>query len=187
VYGRKTRKEKAGLGRRRHIVKEVLEIPNELLEHLEYDENSPSGLRWTKPKQGRRVGGIAGNKNNRGYWQIGFNGKLYYCHRVIYKFHNKINIQDTTIDHWDKDKDNNTIENLRIATSNEQKWNTGIPITNTSGIKGVSWSKQKNKWETHITKNGKSYFLGYFDDKYEAERVVKKKRDELHGEFASDK
>jgi hypothetical protein len=166
-------------------MKKALEIPEELLENVEYDENSPSGLIWIKPNHGRKLGDKAGCKNNRGYWQIGFSGKLYQCHRVIYKLFNKINIQNTTIDHEDRNPDNNTIENLRIANDNEQKFNTGIPITNKSGIKGVHWRKDINKWRAQIEANGKYYHLGYFDDKEEAGRIIKKKRDELHGEFAN--
>jgi len=165
-----------------------LEIPQELLDNVEYDENSPSGLIWIKVrKKAHRinVGGVAGTKNKvTGYWSIGFQGKQYYCHRVVYKLHNKINIQNTEIDHHDQDKDNNTIENLRIATGNEQQWNQRIRITNTSGIKGVTWDKQRNKWRARIGVNGNTYNLGSFENKYEAEKVAIKAREELHGEFA---
>jgi hypothetical protein len=169
-------------------MKKVKEIPEEIFEHVKYDESSESGLVWIKPKQGRRVGGKAGNKDkSTGYWVIGFSGKQYKCHRVIYKLFNKKNIQHTTIDHHDRNPSNNTIENLRIASSNEQKWNTGIPKNNTSGIKGVYYNKNANKFMAYVSINGKQNNLGYFDDKYEAERVVKKKREELHKEFASNK
>ena len=165
---------------------EILEIPIELLESVKYDENSPSGLIWIKPKQRRKVGGIAGSKHKAtGYWQIGFQGKRYLCHRVVFKLHNKINIQNTEIDHEDKVRDNNTIENLRIASSSEQSWNTGIRKNNTSGIKGVSLHKRYNKWQAEIRKNGKRYHLGYFEDIKDAERVVSEARDELHGKFAN--
>jgi hypothetical protein len=167
-------------------MKKLLEIPQELLEHLEYDENSPSGLFWIKPI-GRKikVGGIAGTKNKAtGYWRIRFQGIKYLCHRVIYKLHNKINIQHITVDHHDKNPSNNTIENLRIATRSQQSYNRGIPKNNTSGIKGVGWHKKANKWQAYIRKDGKQYFFGYFDDKYEAEKVAIKAREELHKEFA---
>jgi hypothetical protein len=169
-------------------MRKAKEIPEEIFEHVKYDENSPSGLVWIKPKQGRRVGGIAGCKHKiTGYWLIGFNGKIYFCHRVIYKIFNKINIQDTEIDHEDRNPDNNKIENLRIATRSEQNFNQGIRSNNTSGIKGIHWHKRYNKWVARISVNGKRHHLGYFDDKYEAERAVIKKREELHGDFASNK
>ena len=167
-------------------MKEVLEIPQELLEFVRYDANSPSGLRWTKRTGNRiKVGGIAGSKDKvTGYWRIRFQGKLYQCHRVIYKLHHKINIQNTEIDHWDKIRDNNTIENLRIANRSEQSWNQGIRSDNTSGIKGVHWDKQRNKWVARIEANGKKYYLGLFDNIDEAEKVAIKAREEMHKEFA---
>jgi hypothetical protein len=167
-------------------MKKVLEIPQELLEHLEYDEASPSGLIWIKStNRSIKVGDIAGSKDKTtGYWGIKFRGKNYLCHRIIYKLHNKINIQHTEIDHEDKNPDNNKIENLRIATGNEQQWNQGIPKNNTSGIKGVHLHKQANKWHAQIQKNGKHYYLGLFEDIKEAEKVVMKAREELHGKFA---
>ena len=163
---------------------EILEIPIELLESVKYDEKSPSGLIWIKPKQKRKVGGIAGCKQKNGYWVLKFNYKQYQCHRVVFKLHNKINIQHTEIDHEDKNPSNNTIENLRIASSSQQNCNTGIPRNNTSGIKGVYFHKKTNKWKAQIMVNGKNYHLGLFDCKYEAEKVAIKAREELHKEFA---
>ena len=41
-------------------------------------------------------------------------------------------------------------------------------VTNTSGHKGVSWSKQHKKWETYITFQGKRKHLGLYADKQDA-------------------
>jgi hypothetical protein len=164
---------------------ETMEIPEELFEFIKYDEKSPSGLTWIKARKRIKVGDIAGYKNRfSGYWQLGFNYKVYKCHRIIYKIFNNINIQDIDIDHIDNNVGNNSIENLRVATESENMWNRKTPSTNKSGVKGVYFNKLNNKWHATISKNGKRYHLGYFDDINEAERIVKKKREELHGEFA---
>lgn len=39
---------------------------------------------------------------------------------------------------------------------------------NTSGVKGVSWYKQSQKWMAKINFKGKQHHLGYFVDKQEA-------------------
>ena len=36
------------------------------------------------------------------------------------------------------------------------------PKTNTSGVRGVSWSKQKQDWEAYIKFKGVHYHLGHF-------------------------
>jgi hypothetical protein len=41
---------------------------------------------WIKPKQVRRINGIAGCVDKNGYRLIGINGKLYYAHRLVYLY-----------------------------------------------------------------------------------------------------
>lgn len=55
-------------------------------------------------------------------------------------------------------------ENCKYATRLEQQHNLGIFCTNTSGYKGVSWDKSRNKWQSHIYLEGKSIGLGRFDN-----------------------
>lgn len=46
--------------------------------------------------------------------------------------------------------------------------------TNTSGIRGVSWNKQKGKWEAYIKFKGQQYKLGLYDDISEAKEAREK-------------
>lgn len=46
-------------------------------------------------------------------------------------------------------------------------------INNTSGITGVYWNKERNKWKSIIQLNNKQKFLGYFDTKKEAIKARK--------------
>lgn len=55
-------------------------------------------------------------------------------------------------------------DNCIWVTRLEQSHNTSMPRNNTSGVKGVYWDKQTNKWKARITANHKSVFIGYFDD-----------------------
>ncbi len=59
--------------------------------------------------------------------------------------------------------------NCRWTTQFIQSRNTRIlRSTNKSGYRGVSWSKQKQKWRTTITINYKQKNLGFFTDQKEA-------------------
>ena len=87
------------------------------------------------------------------------------------------------VDHIDGNALNNHYTNLRWATRQEQMRNTKKPSTNTSGIKGVSWKKDREKWKAYCSLNGKQYHFGYFDNIEDAKKAVMKGREKLHGEF----
>lgn len=88
-----------------------------------------------------------------------------------------------SVDHRDGNGLNNTRENLRLATPLQQNANRKRSRDNTSGYKGVGWSKSMKKWRARITCNGKQLLLGYFDDPYEAYLAYCAKGKELFGEF----
>ena len=102
------------------------------------------------------------------------------AHRII------MGITDPKIqvDHINGNKLDNRKENLRLATNQQNNYNVGPQKNNKSGYKGVSWKKDKNKWEAKIRNNNKLKFLGYFDDLVEAGRAYDRAALELFGEFA---
>lgn len=54
-------------------------------------------------------------------------------------------------------------DNVRWATRATQSRNTKNHCTNKSGVRGVSWSKSKNKWRASIYVANKQKFVGYFE------------------------
>jgi chemotaxis response regulator CheB len=91
----------------------------------------------------------------------------------------------TTVDHIDsKATLNNTVSNLRWATRQEQRRNTSKQKASASSqYKGVSWNKDKNKWQSYIKFNGKQNTLGYFKTEEEAALAYNLKATEHFGEF----
>jgi hypothetical protein len=57
-------------------------------------------------------------------------------------------------------------------------------MANSSGYKGVSFHKQKQKWVAQIRANGSSKFLGFFSTPEEDYKKYCDTAIELHGEFA---
>lgn len=57
--------------------------------------------------------------------------------------------------------------NFQVITSEK------IPLNNTSGVKGVSWSKSRQLWEAYIQVHGKRIYLGRYADFTEAVKVRK--------------
>jgi hypothetical protein len=77
------------------------------------------------------------------------------------------------------------VENLRLATGQQNCRNQDKRTTNKSGVKGVCWDASRNKWMAHITINGKSRTLGRFDSLDEARFVRQYEEVRLFGEFSS--
>ena len=135
----------------------------ELFKYLYIDETSPTGLRWKRSKATQvKPGSVAGSKQSKGYWQLQFDGTRYYCHRVIFFMSHKKDPLNLDIDHKDRNKGNNKIDNLRLVTTSENLRNVGKLSNNTSGVKGVSFYKSLGKYRAQIFVNGKRFHLGYF-------------------------
>jgi hypothetical protein len=103
-----------------------------------------------------------------------------YLHRFLMKPE-----KGQEVDHKDRNGLNCTRENMRFATSSQNKHNTGIRKNNTSGIKGVSWWKRHGCWRADITLNSKLIHLGRFKSKEEAAAAYRAAAIMLHREFAS--
>ena len=88
------------------------------------------------------------------------------------------------VDHKDRNKLNNQKHNIRNCTHAENQRNIGVTSKNTSGYKGVFWSKKDKKWVSVLMVNGEVKRLGYFS---EVKNAVKAYNDAAlihHGEFA---
>ena len=100
-----------------------------------------------------------------GYRQVKINYKIYLYHRVVYFIHNddwKIHdtCRDNSIDHIDRDKLNNNIENLRVATHQQNMWN--------QNSKGYCFRKASGKYHARIMVDGEQKHLGMFVSEDEA-------------------
>lgn len=92
-----------------------------------------------------------------------YNGEYAYLHCVICNKQNK-----KYVDHKNRNKLDNTEENLREADGSENQMNKGIRTNNTSGKVGVHWSNEHNAWCSMICVRGKHMNLGYFTSFEEA-------------------
>jgi len=98
-------------------------------------------------------------------------------HRIVYYAHNQSwNIWDTSkdnvIDHKNRIKSDNRIDNLHITTQQENSFNTDA--------KGYSWHKCKNKFQAYIVVNGIKKHLGYFEKEEDARNSYLKEKEKYH-------
>ena len=86
------------------------------------------------------------------------------------------------IDHINRNKLDNRLENLRIITSRENSYNRTKSSTSNNKYKGVI--KRNNKYIASITKDGIRKEIGGFDTEEEAAKTYDMMAQELFGEFA---
>lgn len=88
------------------------------------------------------------------------------------------------VDHRDMDRLNNTRDNLRLATRDQNMCNQRGHADSTLGVKGVHREKRRGKFVAQISVRGTHHFLGHFVTIEEAAAAYAKAAHELHGEFA---
>jgi hypothetical protein len=153
-----------------------------LKEYLDY--NKDTGLfTWNKSKGRAKAGSVAGTPHSHGYVNIMVSGHMFYAHRLAWLYHYG-NIPDVGIDHINMIKNDNRIQNLRLATQSQNQGNITKRVDNKSGYKGVSWSKGCKKWLAQITLNGKAFNLGVYETKEKAYAAYCEAAVKNRGEFA---
>lgn len=106
-------------------------------------------------------------------------------HRIAWYMATGVDPIDFELDHINGDKTDNRICNLRRATRADNNRNQTKRKNNTSGYKGVSWSKTYSKWVAYIGVDWKRQHLGYFDTPKGAHVAYKDAANKLHGPFAN--
>lgn len=128
--------------------------------------SSDSGMKtFNKQFAGRVAGSI---KQNR-YIEVRFMNDRYRAHRIIFKMMTGIDPKEE-IDHINNNPIDNRWKNLRASSSSQNKCNQRIRSTSTTGFKCVRWHKRDKKFYSVLKTQGKSFFLGYFDNPEEAHK-----------------
>lgn len=158
------------------------QIKQELLAVVAYDEASPSCLVWNH-KAARRIkpGQPAGTRTPNGYWLVGYRGRKYLAHHLVWELHG--NAPAALLDHRDNNGFNNRIANLRPATDSQNQHNRGKQHNNTTGVKGLG--QHGNSWYGRIQYGGKHYTYRNANRQV-VEDWLLTTRASLAGEFAHD-
>lgn len=106
-------------------------------------------------------------KNRKPYILIRIDGKIYASHRLAFLYMLGDQPKDH-VDHIDGNGLNNKWSNLRDVTNQENHKNMKLVKSNTSGICGVSWVKDRLLWHAYIHNSGKRLNLIYTNDFFEA-------------------
>ena len=154
-----------------------------LREHLDHgllkqllDYDPETGL-WYESGTGIPV---AGWTDQAGYWIISVLNHPVQQHSLAW-FYMTGTWPEGTVDHRDRDKNNNAWSNLREATSVEQSANKGF--WGSTGYKGVSRASG-GRYVAVIKKDGRLLTLGRWKNAVDAAVAFQNEAIRLHGEFA---
>lgn len=126
-----------------------------------------------------------------GYWRVGLSlcgaHGHFKLHRLVFLYEK--GYLPVLVDHKDGDQNNNYIANLREGTHNKNSYNKRLPVSNSTGYKGVSYSNCPKRWKSpyraSIEKDGYVFGLGSYTTAEEAAVAYNIAAELLFEDFAS--
>lgn len=115
-------------------------------------------LIWKETRGPAKKGSIAGTLNSRGYVHIRVDNKFYQAHRLVWIWFGNRLISGLQIDHINRDRSDNRIENLRQVSPSDNYRNSEKSEGQNVGVWLVG-----SKYGAYYNKNGKRYYIGRFD------------------------
>ena len=149
-----------------------------------FDYDPEGFLVWKRSLNNQFAGKRAGGVDKKGYWYIQlerFNRKVL-AHRLIFLWHK--GYTPPMVDHANRVKTDNRIENLREATPTQQNANKPIDPRNRIAFKGVEYDRGRNRYRAILTKNKIKYRSKRFKTPEEAHDAYIKMALDHFGEFA---
>jgi hypothetical protein len=111
--------------------------------------------------------------------------KCIYVHRLIADSFIQKLLGDLQVDHINGDRTNNTLDNLRVISAQNNIRNSKKRKGNyTSEYKGVCFDKTRNKFKVEITIDGKCKSIGRFINEKDAALAYNNEALKIFGEFA---
>lgn len=129
----------------------------------EFFETERSFKAWNSTYAGKEAFTAVDRK---GYNVGAIFGVNYRCHRVIFKM--VYGVDPDQVDHEDGDPQNNRLINLRDVSGQQNQMNMKRSKANRSGVTGVRFDTNRQKWTATIGVDGKTRNLGRFDTMEEA-------------------
>lgn len=160
----------------------VIELFDDRAELITNDENGIENGRFIIDHES--VPKIIGFKwsYSKGYCRNHVNGVS--LHRFIALEEEELEDTSVFIDHINKNTFDNRLCNLRKADNTDNVRNSSLRKNNSSGITGVNFRKDRNKWRSFIMVDKKQIALGLYDDINDAIRARLEGELKYFGEFA---
>lgn len=163
----------------------------EILRQIFKHETARGRLRWkhrddlgdhSAAWNARFAGKLCGYVRPNGYRVVRICGVLVFEHQAIWAYvHGEW--PSMWIDHRNGKPADNRLDNLRLATGQQNSANRKANRNSKSGVKGVYWDNGSGKWRAQIKFSGKARYLGIFDKIEDAKAAHDAAAKELFGDF----
>ena len=128
-------------------------------------------------------GTFAGGDSSNGYWYIRIDGKGYLGHRLAWLYMHG-HFRDGLLDHKNQKRIKLPDRGPAKSDAQPKRRKYKARARSTSGFKGVSWNKRRNKYRAQIGFRGKVVELGHYNTAREAARAYDYVARRVFGEFA---
>ena len=136
---------------------------------------------WKNPTSIRVKKGDFAQVFGQRYMHVSVNKKRYMIHKLVFFIHH--GYVPEIVDHIDGNSFNNKIENLREVDKYQNTWNAKVRKHSKTGLKGVTFHPQTNKFRARIRCKNKIYSLGLFTTKEDAHQAYCNASLIFHKEF----
>ena len=155
-----------------------------VVELLKFDEQTGEFTRRVQ-NGSARAGAPAGYVSDNGYLIISVDGVEYFAHNLAWLIvKGEWPPSGFEIDHKNRIRLDNRPDNHRLATRAQNCANATLRKDNSTGERGVYFSRHRRKYVVQITVSGKTKTLGGFDTVAEAAVVARDARAQVWGDFA---
>lgn len=162
---------KVGQSKKVREIKELIEregITQDILKYLfSYDPDTGIVTRRVFVNSRAKVGDVVGYLDPSGYLRVRIGSKNYRLHRIIWMILYGY-FPEHQVDHKNKNKLDNSKNNLREVSPQCNMRNCSTYRTNTTGVKGITYNPCRRKFIARIMSEGETKPLGYFKDFTEA-------------------
>lgn len=155
--------------------------------HRRFSYNPETGeIRYRCTAGNITAGTLAGTLTKRGYRRVVIDKVSIPAHWVAWAMvHEEWPPADKWMDHKNGVRDDNRIDNLRLATHGQNMANSKRASNNKSGFKGVTYNPDTELWRASIKTGDRHIHFDGFLTPEDAHEVYTMAANDLFGEFAN--
>lgn len=140
----------------------VKPLSQERVQELLIYNPATGSLAW-KLSPGNRIkpGQKAGCVKSNGYRVVAIDKRIYYSSKLIWLYMTG-EWPSMTIDHIDRNRSNEKWNNLRHISRAHNATNKSLYANNRTGVNGISRDKKSGQFDSRLTLDGKTIYLGRY-------------------------
>lgn len=126
-------------------------------------------LFWKVKRKSVSPGDLAGGRQSNGYWRIKINGRTYKRSRLVWLYVHGIDSDPHLLDHINRDRSDDRVENLRLVTHAENQRNRSWGVSRFRYV-----YREEGRWRARVpTRHGRKS-LGRFVSEQDAVAAVQR-------------